>query len=94
MYKINHRFKEEVIIPYMGLSNNIQFFCDKGEKQILCSDGTLCDLKFFEEKKLFEFEDDIRRLYNLDAYTFLKKWYGVSKYIDSLWFLRMRLKKL
>lgn len=93
-YNINHRFKEEVIIPFVGLNDNVQFLCDKGEKQIICTDGTLCKLKQCEEKKIFDLESDVQRIYGIDTWSFLKRWHSVAPKMDSLSFFKMKLEKL
>ena len=92
-YFINHRFKEHLIIPYVGISNNIDFFLDKGGKHVITSDHIRCKVVNCKEKHICELEDEIRKVYNLDAWTFIKKWHKACPYMDSMHFLVLDLKK-
>lgn len=93
-YYINHSYKEEIILPYIGLDNNVSFFCDREEKEIVCSDGVVCKITEFEHKNIFDFEEDILRIYGMDIASFLKRWHSVSKGLNSMYFMKMKLKKI
>ena len=92
---VNHRFREEIIIPYVALDNNISFLLSKGEKEIITADGLTCKVIECQEKHICELEDKIKQLYNgIDCWSFIKRWYVTKKSMDSLHFIYLKLEKL
>jgi hypothetical protein len=59
-HAINHRFKEEVIIPFVGISSNIDFIMSKGEKIIRCADGVEAKVTEWKDCHVCELEKDIQ----------------------------------
>lgn len=92
-YYINHRYKEHIIVPYVGIRNNIDFFLDKGDKHVITSDHIRCKVVNCKEKHICELEDEIRETYKIDAWTFLKKWHKWHPNMDSMHFVVLDLKK-
>lgn len=92
-YYINHRFKEHLILPYAGITDNCRFFFDKEEMHVITSDHIRCKVMNWEEKHICELEDEIRETYKIDAWTFLKKWHKACPYMDSMHFIVLDLKK-
>lgn len=90
---IKHKFREEVCIPLVAITNNIDFFVSKGEKEVICSDGIKAKVVNYKECHICTLEEDIRRMYNMDIFSFLKKWYNYDKCMDSMTFIKMKLKK-
>ena len=93
-HAINHRFKEEVIIPFVGISSNIDFIMSKGEKIIRCADGVEAKVIEWKDCHVCELEKDIQDLYHIDAWAFLKRWWTTEKRMDSMTFIKMKLEKL
>lgn len=94
--RINHKYREEVVVPLVAISNNICFLVKKDEKRtILTSDDIACDVIDFKEVHIAseEFEALIKRLYNLDAFTFIKKWYSKKREMDSMFFVYIKMKE-
>lgn len=91
---INHRYREEVIIPYVALDNNISFLISKGEKKVITADGITCKVIELKEVHICELEEKINELYKIDCWSFIKRWYSTKKTMDSLHFIYLKLKKL
>lgn len=92
-YNIAHRFQEEVIVPLLAIQNNCSFVMTQGERYLLFADKITAKVVSWEDKNIVEFEEDIKRLYSLDAWSFLKKWYGVYPQMTSLDFLHIKVGK-
>lgn len=93
-HEINHRFREVVIVPFVGLTRNIDFVMSKGEKIIFCADGIRAKVVEWEECHICELEKDIQDIYGIDAWSFIKRWYNTEKLMDSMTFIKMKLEKL
>lgn len=92
-YILLHSYKEEIIIPYVGVKDNINFIFDKEDRYVMTNDGIKCKVVSCVECNILDLEEDIRRLYNIDIITWLKKWHNANKYFDSLGVLKIKLKK-
>ena len=90
-YNIAHRFQEEVIVPLLAIQNNCSFVMTQGERYLLFADKITAKVVSWEDKNIVLLEEDIKRLYNLDACSFLKKWYGVYPQMPSLDFLHIKV---
>lgn len=95
VHRINHKYREEVIVPIIGITRNVTFLCGKGKKQVITADNVVCDVLGYEEKHICLLEDDIKRLYNISCWEFITRWFKVSKEsMDSMRFLVIKLKKV
>ena len=92
-HRINHKFKERMIVPFVALQNNIDFVMSKGEHYVTTADNIRCKVINWSEKHICELEDEIRKTYNLDAWAFIKKWYKWHPNMDSMHFVVLDLKK-
>ena len=90
---VNHRFREEMILPYAGITPNIAFVMTRGERWVTTSDNIHCKVIELEEKHICELEDEICRIYGIEPYQFIKRWYAVCKFMDSMTFVHIKLKK-
>ena len=94
-YAIQHTFKKEVIIPIAALYHNLEFLCNKDEEKILkTSDGYTCRVKRYELIHICRLEQDIQRLYNMDTWSYVKRWYSAIPYMDSMNFIKIDLEEL
>lgn len=94
VHAINHRFREELIVPFVGITNNVNFIMSKGEKTIICADGVQAKLIEYKEVHICELEQTIQDLYKINAWDFVKRWYRTEKRMDSMTFIKMKLEKL
>ena len=92
-YNIAHRFSQEVIVPLLAIQNNCGFVLSKGERYLLFADNITAKVVEWDSKSIVSLEEDIKRLYNLDAWSFLKKWYRVYPQMTSLDFLHIKVGK-
>ena len=93
LYEINHSYKEEIIVPIVAVSNNISFLMNNEVKCAIMGDGGKSEILAYEEVHICTLESDIRRLYNVGAWDFMRKWYKVYPEMNSMLFLKIKLKK-
>lgn len=91
--RIDHRFKEEMIVPYCAIDNNVAFLLCKGERYLDTKDGFRCKVLSAEERHICDLEQDIYRLYGKDAWSFIKIWHKYSKNSSSLIFIHLKLQR-
>lgn len=94
LHAITHSFKEELIIPYIGIEKNVQFFLGKGQKQVVTADGILANVKSIDEKHICDLEDDITRIYGISPWEFIKRWRNANIGADSMIFAKLKLDKV
>lgn len=93
-HELKHSFKEEIIVPTVALTNTFDFFMyGSAKKNIKLADGTLCIAEGYEEKHICDLEEDIKRLYNMDAWSFVKKWHKHDSLMTNMMFVKIWLKK-
>lgn len=92
-YLVNHTFREEIIVPLSAISDNFVFLLDEVERKVLTGDGVLCDVVSCEEIHVCALEHDIRRLYNISAWDFIKRWYSKYPNMNAMYFAKIKLKK-
>lgn len=94
-HNIKHRYREEVIVPVVALSNNIDFIMgEETEKRVLTADNVKCKVKKYKFVHICELENEIKRLYNKEVWDFIKMWYKVMPNIYSMEFLTLKLEKI
>ena len=93
-HNVLHKFKETMIVPYYSVTNNCSLIMSKGDHYVTTADGIHCKVVFWEEKHICELEDEIQRLYNMDCWSYIKRWHKATKgCMDSMHFLILKLKK-
>ena len=93
-HHVLHKFKETMIVPYYAVTNNVSLVMSKGDHYVTTADGIHCKVVSWEEKHICELEDEIQRLYNMDCWSYIKRWYKATKgCMDSMHFLILKLKK-
>lgn len=94
VHAINHRYRDELLVPYIGIENNVQFFLSKGDKSVVTSDGITAKVLEMKERHLCTLEEDIQRIYGISPWYFITRWYNADKRIDSMIFVHLKLSKL
>lgn len=93
-YAIQHTFKREVIIPVVALFRNLEFLTTKEDiKLVRTSDGFTCRVKYYDHIHICRLESDIKRLYNMNTWDYIMRWYNAMPYIDSMYFLKLELEE-
>lgn len=90
---VKHRFAENIIVPINAITNNVDFLLCKGEKNVTTADGIKCIVTNWKEVHACELENDIKELYKMDVWSFIKRWYGNDKNTQSLSFVKIELRK-
>lgn len=95
VYRINHSYKPEIIVPIVAVDNNIDFICAKGDsRDIVTADNIICIANDVLFQNICDLEEKVLSLYHISAWDFLKKWRAVyPEYLDSLIFVTMKLVK-
>lgn len=97
-YLIRHTYKPKIVIPYLGIGDsaftNLDFILDKGERIVVTSDNVKCKVLNVEEKHLCNLESEIQSIYNIDAWSWFKRWYKIDNRVSDLRVLVLELKKI
>lgn len=94
-HRVQHSFKEEIIVPISAITNNIDFLLndEKAIRKVKTSDNVECVVESFEERHMCTIEDDIKRLYGMEPWAYIMRWYKVMPFMHSMDFIRIKLKK-
>lgn len=95
---INCKYRPEVIIPICAVSPNWDFLCltDLKRQGLILEtiDKVRAKIMLCEERLVFDLEKDIKRVYNVSPYEFLRKWFDISKgMMDNIYFYHLYLKR-
>ena len=92
-YFIKHRFKEQIVIPYVGIYPNIFRLDEIVGKNAMTSDHKECTIAKVEEVHICEVEGIIYKLYNMTIGEYLLKWYKIDKAMQSMYMYVITLKQ-
>lgn len=91
---LKHKYQEEVIVPLVAVSENIDFLFNRGRRMVITADGVSCLVEKAEEIHLMKMEEDVQNLYKMSAWAFAQRWYSYYPDMDSMTFLKIKLKKI
>lgn len=94
-YRVNHRYREEMIVPIVAIHEFINFITTPLRYQkVVTTDGVKCRVFKIYTQNLCALEEKVLSLYQISAWDFLKKWYSVyPNNLYSLEFVVMELGK-
>ena len=92
-YFIKHKFRENIVVPYVGIYPNIFSLTDIVGKTAVTSDHKQCTIMKVEEVHICEVEGLIYKLYNMTIGEYLLKWYNIDKAMQSMFVYVITLKK-
>lgn len=93
-HRVKHKFRDVIIVPIIAISNNWDFLLNKrAKKRIKTADGAECIAVEWETNHICEFEEDIKKIYGLDPWTFIKRWYSSEPNFTSTEFVKIRLRR-
>lgn len=94
-HRVLHSFKEEIIVPIAAITNNVDFVIGGKDcvRMMKTSDNVECVVDSFEEMHMCKLEDDIKRLYGMDPWPYVMRWYKVAPHMHSMEFYKIKLKK-
>lgn len=73
---VKHKWREEIVVPYLAIQNNVTFMCDNGEKHIITADQKKALVLDKKEYHMCEMEEIVKRLYGMDVWPFVMRWYN------------------
>lgn len=92
-YKVNHRYKEEIIVPVIAIHDFFNFITTPLKKQkVITTDNVKCSISKIYTENLCALEEKVLSLYQISAWDFLKRWYAV--YPELLYNLEFAVIKL
>ena len=92
-YYIKHKFREKIVVPYVGIYPNIFSLSAIVGKTAVTSDHKQCTIVKVEEVHICEAEGIIYKLYNMNIGEYLLKWYKIDKAMQSMFVYVITLKK-
>lgn len=92
-HKVRHKYRDEIIVPYIAVQNNIDFMLNRGDRYLITADNVKAKVLESKELHLLELKDDIKRLYGISAWDYICKWHSVDEHMDSLHLLHIKLRK-
>lgn len=95
IHKIEHNYKEEIVVPLISIYNNIEFL-NSTKQKIETEDGVECEVLSVKQIHILDDEsiDLITSLYGVSEMLFMKKWYiKYGSAMQSLVFVYIKLKK-
>lgn len=93
-HHVLHKYKDTMIVPFYAVTQNIELVMSKGDHYVTTADGIHCKVVSWEEKHICELEEKIQELYQMDCWSYIKRWFKATKgNMDSIHFLILKLKK-
>lgn len=92
-YKVNHRYRDEIIVPIVAIHKFVDFITTPLRHQnIITTDNIKCSVSKIYTENLCALEEKVLSLYRISAWDFLKKWHSV--YPENLYSLEFVVIKL
>lgn len=92
-HRINHKFRETIIVPYIAIEHNLSFLTNKADRYVMYADGITAKVVEAKEVHICELEDDIQKLYGISAWQFMTRWYQTYKGMSSMEFVVIKVTK-
>lgn len=95
-YKIKHKYKERIFVPYVAIENNMQFFEEYMRNKVcdvITSDGIECKATEVKERCIIDIANTILQSYAMSAWDYLRLWHKTYPQMDSITFLEIKLTK-
>jgi hypothetical protein len=92
-HHVKHRWKNEIIVPLIALSDNIDFLTLKEDKTIITADGVQAKVNKWEEIHICALDDLTKRLYGMSAWDFMLRWYNNGDVFYTAYFVYIKSEK-
>lgn len=92
-HHVKHRWKDEIIVPLIALSDNINFLTLKEEKTIITADGVQAKVNKWAEIHICALDDLTKRLYGMSAWDFMLRWYNNGDVFYTAYFVYIKSEK-
>lgn len=94
-HSVKHNYKEEIIVPLVALSKNFEFLTHKDEEKfIIFANGNRAKVIDWHTIHICDMEEHVQRLYNMDSWKFIKRWYDNGCYFYTAEFLHIKVQKV
>lgn len=93
VHHVKHKYREKIIVPINAITNNIEFLMCKGEKTIFTADNVECIVENWKEVHVCELEKEIKEVYNMTAWDFIKRWHANDEFTHSMDLIVLEIKK-
>lgn len=93
VHHVKHRFANKMIVPINAIANNVDFLLCKGDKIMITADNVECNVVGWKQTHICDLEDNIKELYKLDAWSFLKRWRKNDEHTSDMYFIELELQK-
>lgn len=93
-HRVNHRYKDIMIVPMIAVSSNLSFCTSKGDRYILTADNVRCKVEEWSEKHICDLEKDIQDMYRINAWDFIKRWHSIYPQMTSMHFFVIKVSKM
>ena len=91
---ISHKYRECMVLPLAAIDDNFNFVMTCGNRFVITQDGVKCEVIEYEERHICELEDEVRNMYGIDVWNFIKRWYKFNDQMESMIFVKLKLKRL
>lgn len=92
-HNVKCKFKDTVIVPVAAISNNIDFLIyTDAKKHVRTSDDKECLVVKYEEIHICDLECDVKSIYGIDTWSFVKTWHKHEPCMTSMNFIKMELR--
>lgn len=93
-HDIKHKFRETIIVPIVAMGNAYDFFIfNEAKKVVKTADNIRCVVTEWDEQNICDLENEIKELYNMDAWSFIKTWRASFPQMTSMQFIKMKLQR-
>lgn len=92
-HRINHKFRETIIVPYIAIEHNLSFLTNKADRYVIYADGITAKVVETKEAHICELEDEIQKLYGISSWQFMTRWYQTYKGMSSMEFVVIKVRK-
>ena len=94
-YKVNHRYRPKIIVPYIEIIHNIDFLTSNDSLYVLTADNVKCNVIERKEVYYTDILDTIKEIYGIDYKQFIEKWQKVyGNNITTDWLVLIELNKI
>lgn len=94
-HRILHSFKPEIIVPVAAITNNVDFIINDRNycRMVKTSDNIECVVEEFSMVHMCQLEEDIKKLYGMEPWAYVMRWFKVVPNMYSMEFCKVKLKK-
>lgn len=94
-HHVKHRWREEMLIPLIALSSNIEFLTGNDtEREIISADNIIAKVVKWDEIHICALDEYTRRIYGMPAWDFMLRWYNNGDVFYAAYFVYIKSEKI